>query len=67
MSFYGDEPQTDATETRRKYTQSWGDKLEPYAYAKRNDIRAMDGARSKLERFSRDFRVFSPRDGRLTT
>lgn len=46
MSFYGDEAPTDATETRRKYTQDWADKLEPYEFAKRNDLRAKDGARA---------------------
>ena len=45
MSFYGEDSPTDATESRRKYLQSWRDKLGPYKFEARNDLRATDGAR----------------------
>jgi hypothetical protein len=50
MSFYGEDSPADATETRRKYLQSWRDKLGPQKFEARNDLRATDGARARRAR-----------------
>ena len=44
MSYYGDDAKTDATETRRRKLQQWDETLDAYAFDKRNDLRATDGA-----------------------